>query len=118
MPIPDRLPGGGVPTFMLSTCSQWGVRTGLETQMNLAPTLVKFSLESLCIGLSFVQRMVIFNQDRLTQRRVLSTLQGVPRAIKCPLELLTPLHAPEALLFYLLVPESKMNEHAVCGWQS
>lgn len=101
----DRFPDGGV-------------RTWLETQMNLAPTLVKFSLESLCIGLSFVERMVIFNQGRLAQRRVLSTLQGVPRAIRCPLELLTPLHAPVALLFHLLVPESKVNEHAVCGWQS
>lgn len=82
MPVPDRFPDGGVLTFMLS---QWGVRTWPETQMNLAPILVKFSLESLCIALSFVQRMVIFNQDRLTQRRVLFTLQGVPRAIKCPL---------------------------------
>lgn len=45
---------------------------------------------------------------------------GVPRAIRCPLELLTPLHAPEALLFPLLVPESKVSERAklradVCG---
>lgn len=112
-PIPDRFPDGGVPTFVLSTCNQWGVRTWLETQMNLAPTLVKFFLESLCIGLSFVERMVIFNQDRLTRRRVLSTLQGVPRAIRCPLELLTPLHAPEALLFHVLVPESKVNVHGL-----